>query len=94
MPLTVREVTATVQAPPVVAAGAGFTVEWTGPDHRRDYITIVTAGAPEGEYGEYARTTEGNPLSLRAPEAPGRYELRYNTGQSNRTLARQPVTVE
>jgi len=94
VPVTVREVTATVQAPPIIAAGTEFSVRWTGPDHHRDYITIVEADAGAGEYGNYTRTDRGNPLTLAAPESPGAYEIRYNTGQSGRTLARQPVTVE
>jgi hypothetical protein len=76
-----------------VVAGSDFTVSWQGPDNRGDYITIVTPDAPEGEYGNYTRTREGNPLSIRAPDQPGSYELRYLTGQTNATLASAPLTV-
>jgi Ca-activated chloride channel family protein len=86
-------VDATVQAPATVNAGAELEVEWTGPDNNGDYITIVEAGAAEGTYGNYTYTQRGSPLAVTAPDAPGEYEVRYLTGGSNTTLARQAVTV-
>jgi Ca-activated chloride channel family protein len=93
-PLTVSEATASLEAPSVAEAGGDIAVTWQGPDNRGDYVTIVEAGAAEGEYGDYARTREGNPLRLTMPEAPGEYEIRYVTGQSGVTLARRPIIVE
>jgi hypothetical protein len=49
-PLTVNDTSATLLAPDSVDAGAAFDVSWTGPDHKRDFITIVPAGTPEGQY--------------------------------------------
>jgi len=91
--ITVIPVSATLEAPAEVAAGAGFEVVWAGPNNRRDYITIVKAGAPEGEYGDYAYTRNGSPASISAPDALGSYEVRYVLGQSDRTLAARPISL-
>ncbi|MGM0517830.1 MAG: vWA domain-containing protein, partial [Pseudomonadota bacterium] len=92
-PLTVRATEAGLDAPDVVEAGADFSVQWQGPDNDGDYVTIVPVGTPEGEYGNYAYTSD-NPVDLRAPDAPGKHELRYQTGQSGRVLVRREITVE
>jgi hypothetical protein len=92
--LTVDDVAATLEAPGSVTAGAEFAVTWSGPDYARDFITIVPAATPEGQYAVYAYTSKGSPLTLRAPDAPGEYELRYLLGTGKyRTLGRRPLTV-
>jgi len=93
LPITVAEVTATLEAQPAANAGAEIRVTWTGPDNQRDLITIVSAGEEEGKYGNYTYTGKGSPLKLRLLETPGSYELRYVTAQSRRTLARLPITL-
>src|SRR5690606_26126887 len=80
-------------APAEVPAGSDFEVSWTGPDNRGDFITIVPAGAPEGTWDGYEYTSAGSPVTLRAPEQPGEYEVRYATGAEYSTLARTTVTV-
>lgn len=92
-PVTVMAVTARVVPPPGAAAGSSFEVAWEGPANESDFITIVPAGAPEGEYGRYDYTGRGSPVTLRAPDEPGAYEIRYLTGQTNETLARAPLVV-
>lgn len=92
-PLEVGAVTATVEPSEPVVAGEPFEVAWTGPDNTHDFVTIVPAGTPEGEYGSYAYTRRGNPLRLEAPEEAGDYEVRYLTGQERRRLASAPVEV-
>uniref|UniRef100_UPI0026083B7E hypothetical protein n=1 Tax=uncultured Halomonas sp. TaxID=173971 RepID=UPI0026083B7E len=77
---------------PILPSGR-FQVEWVGPDNPRDYITIVEAGAPEGSYADYVRTSRGSPVTLDAPAEPGEYEVRYVIQQSGRTLASLPVSV-
>ena len=91
--LTVGSVTATVSGPAQVAAGAKFSVAWTGPNNARDYITIVKAGAPERSFARYEYTAKGNPLTFTAPDEPGAYEIRYSTGAQYSTLARAPLTI-
>ena len=92
-PLTVEDVPATLEAPDQVDAGAEFDVKWTGPGNELDYVSWAEAGADEKAYNDYQYTKDGNPLTLRAPDAPGQYEVRYFMGGSNRLIARRPLTV-
>ncbi|MCX7553140.1 VWA domain-containing protein [Marinicella sp. S1101] len=61
-----------------VVIGAGFTVGWSGPAGKNDYIDVVNQG-DERVYGEltYAWTKDGEPAQLSAPGKPGTYDLRY-----------------
>jgi hypothetical protein len=94
-PITIVDVTATLEASAQVAAGETFTVKWTGPNNARDFVGLVKADAAEGTYaGPYEYTSKGSTLTLRAPDAGGAYELRYMLGATPyRTLGRLPVTV-
>ena len=92
-PLVIGGVTATVAGPAKVAAGARFQVKWTGPDHPRDFVTVVKAGTPDRQYGPYAYTSKGSPLELTAPDEAGKYEIRYLTAQTYATLGSSPVEV-
>lgn len=92
-PLTLVEVTATLEAPVEAPAGSEVEVHWTGPDNRGDYITIVEPGAPEGSYTKYTETRHGSPVKLQVPDALGAHEIRYVIGQSKRTLASAPITL-
>jgi Ca-activated chloride channel homolog len=85
-----------LRAPAEVEAGASFDIGWAGPDSTGDYITIVPAGTAEGDWGDYAYTREGNPVTLTAPLEPGSYELRYATESTDpdSTLARLAITVK
>jgi hypothetical protein len=91
--ITVGAVSASVQGPAEVVGRAPFAVRWQGPNNAHDYITVVPKGARAGEYGVYEYTARGNPLTVLAPPAPGEYELRYVTGQSNVTLAQSALRV-
>ncbi len=92
-PLVVTPVTAEVTAPDSVAAGSDFQVSWTGPDHPKDFVTIVQKGTPERQYKGYFYTKAGNPGKLRAPDEAGDYEIRYLTGQKYYTLASAAIVV-
>src|SRR5690606_30429278 len=80
-------------APSGGALGAKMSVSWNGPANPRDYITFVKAGAAEGTYGRYEYVSKGNPIAMTAPDAPGEYEARYLSAQSNKTLARARFVV-
>lgn len=84
---------ATVQPPAEVAAGAQFKVTWTGPDNAGDYLTIVPAGTPDGNFENYTYTRQGSPLELTAPIDAGSAEVRYVTARSRTVLARAAVKV-
>lgn len=92
-PISVGAVNASVTLPAQVEAGGKFKVTWTGPNHLRDYLTVVAEGAPDKAWTTYVYTSEGNPLEMTAPDAPGKYEVRYVTGQSNATLSRASFNV-
>ncbi len=92
-PLTVAEVESTLDAPSEIGAGAPIEVTWTGPDNPNDYISIAEQGTDDDAYADYTRTRNGSPLTVRAPDTPGRYEIRYVMAQSDRVIARSPVNV-
>ena len=91
--VVVSGVTASVTALPSVAAGDELEVAWAGPGGQGDYVSIDSVGSPEGDYGNYAYAASGNPVTLRVPEAPGRYEVRYHMGNSYAVLASAPLEV-
>lgn len=82
-----------LNAPTEVGAGTEFVVSWTGPNNNSDYITIVAAGAAEGEYLAYFYSSTGPEGSLIAPNQPGQYEIRYVDGDSETTTFSVPVLV-
>lgn len=86
----------TLDAPSNAAAGSSIAIRWTGPGLDGHYITIVPAGAPEGDWDEYAYTSEGNPVTLTAPAEPGEYEIRYAAEGTDTdvTLARRSITIQ
>jgi hypothetical protein len=92
-PIKLTAPTASVKAPPQVAAGSKVTIEWTGPANPRDYVGIGEA-APNGrKYLGYEYTRNGNPITLTAPEQAGNYEVRYFLGAGDKIIARQALTV-
>jgi Ca-activated chloride channel family protein len=68
-------------------------IDWSGPDNPDDYVSIAERGTPDGDNVNYTYTRNGNPLTLRTPERPGQYELRYVMAQNDRVVARKPTTV-
>ncbi len=90
-PIELTAVSASLRVVGPTLAGGELDVQWAGPNLKDDFITLVPAGAPEGEYGDYAYARRGSPARLRAPDRPGDYELRYVVGQSRRTLASLPL---
>jgi hypothetical protein len=92
-PLKIVAAEITLLAPAEVAPGAAVSVTWTGPNHRGDYITLVTKDTPDGRYASYADTVKGSPLTLTAPAQPGAAELRYMSGQGAKVLSRRSINV-
>ena len=92
-PVTLTPIEVSLNAPAEVAAGETFEVSWSGPDGGGFYLTIVPAGAAEGEYEGWTYVREGNPLQLRAPREPGSYEVRFQT-TADGVFGSAPVTVE
>lgn len=92
-PLTVGGVSATVSAPVSVPAGGEIEVTWQGPGAPGDYLSIDSVGSPETDYGNYAYTAAGNPVTIRVPETPGAYQVRYHMARSLSVLGSAPLTV-
>ncbi len=90
--VTVEDVTAALEAPASVVAGERFMVDWDGPGHHRDYITITEPDANDRRYMSYRYTRQGDPANLDAPAEPGVYELRYVLA-GERVVARRSITV-
>lgn len=68
----------TVKEPNAVCPNDEFEVEWTGPDGPGDLIMISNLDDPPGvETWDFAETSEGNPVTLTAPNQPGHYKKRY-----------------
>ncbi|MGB7931297.1 MAG: VWA domain-containing protein [Gammaproteobacteria bacterium] len=74
-------------------AASKVSVNWTGPNRRGDYVTVVKAGATVTEYLDYKETGSGNPVQITLPADPGDYEMRYVLGQPQRVLASVPLRV-
>ena len=90
-----RVASASVSANPTVAAGTVVEVTWTGPKNSEDYIEIVASGAKaDATPVSAARTAQGSPLSLFAPETAGDYEIRYKMRGSGKVLASTALKVE
>ncbi|MDA7426879.1 VWA domain-containing protein [Primorskyibacter aestuariivivens] len=93
-PITLTEVTATLDARETGRAGGTLAVHWDGPDFKGDYIGLSRAGSSDSEYESYRYTSEDSPLVVELPEVPGDYELRYYIGQDRKVIARLAVSVE
>ncbi len=91
-PLAVVDTTAGFEQLDPVDAGADVTIHWTGPAQDRDFISIDPSGAPDREYGPYAYTKK-NPVTIRVPDEPGEYLVRYHLGQTYRVIGQTPLTV-
>lgn len=84
---------AELDAPISVAAGASFEVHWTGPNNPQDYIALGDVAEGGRAYITYTYTKEGSPLTLKAPEEPGNYLLKYFIGKSSHVLTTQAIKV-
>ncbi len=91
--IEISAATATLNAPDTVDAGSPIAIEWQGPNSQGDYLTIVPKGHPEKKYGDYVYVNKGSPATLRAPDKPGIYEIRYNVGRDNHTVERIEIEV-
>lgn len=94
IPIQLGAITASIEAPAEALAGSALQVGWQGPQNQGDYITIVSVGTKDGEYGNYTYVNKGNPLTLQTPDEPGAYEIRYNGGQGNNTYARHTIRLK
>lgn len=92
-PITITEAVISLKAPPKAVAGSPVAIEWTGPDNKGDYITIVPKSTPDGQYEKYAYTKAGSPATVSATRSPGAAEIRYMNESGNIVLARSGITI-
>ncbi len=92
-PVSLNVPEAQLKVPKQVRIGAAFPVQWAGPDQSGDYLSIARPGDLIGRYYKHARTTDGNPATLRAPDYPGIYQVRYVHGPTHRITGRAQLPV-
>ena len=92
-PITLTEVTATLDAPDEIVAGEKVTITWTGPDNQSDYVQIYDSEGKTPEGTGYGYVRRGNPITIRGPKDPGIYDIVYLTGQKRTVLARRALKV-
>ncbi|MCR8723564.1 VWA domain-containing protein [Frigidibacter sp. ROC022] len=93
-PLTVTDISATLEAPDSAGAGSRVKVTWTGPGNQNDYISVSKTDSEPWQYEAYTFTRHGNPAVVTMPLDPGTYELRYvANGSPDRVIGTRPITV-
>ncbi|MFQ5439585.1 MAG: VWA domain-containing protein, partial [Paracoccaceae bacterium] len=92
-PISVTEVTASLDAPDTALAGSDVKVAWTGPDYALDYISVAEPGSDGFKAVNFTYSRDGTPLRVTMPTKPGTYELRYVLHQGNEILASRQITV-
>ncbi|MEM9621629.1 MAG: VWA domain-containing protein [Pseudomonadota bacterium] len=92
-PVHVKPAEILLDAPASVRGGSAFEVQWQGPNGNRDYLTVVPASAPAGQYTSYDYTNRGSPVRLHAPVTPGAFEVRYQSDREPGVFARLKIDV-
>ncbi len=82
-----------ISGPGMVRAGTDVDITWSSSINRHDYVTIVPAGADAGTRHAHLRAGDGTSGRLKAPDAPGLYEIRYVLNEGDKTLATAQVEV-
>ena len=83
---TVEDNGVQLELPVEVSAGAPVEVVWSGPDNEDDYISVAESGTDDDAYVHYTRTRNGSPLTVRVPDTPGDYEVRYVAAEGDEVL--------
>jgi len=85
---------ATLTAPDRAVVGSSITLSWSGPSAAGEFISIDPAGAPDAQYGAYVYANIAQPGTLRVPDVPGGYVLRYHLGRTGyAVIASRPIEV-
>ncbi len=84
-----------ISAPEQAVVGGEVEIRWQGePGHEGDFISIDPDDAPEREYGKYIYAKDKQSGTLRVPETPGRYRVRYHAGDTGYAVRGQaPIEV-
>ncbi|MEE4270430.1 MAG: hypothetical protein V2I67_02065 [Thermoanaerobaculales bacterium] len=92
-PIQVEAVAVELDAAPTVVAGRRFEVRWSGSAEPGDIIAVCRPDQPWIRMSDWADTIVGSPVTLAAPDRPGRYELRYLRKEGLQILARKSLEV-
>jgi len=92
-PVSLTDVTATLDAPEQIVSYDKVTISWTGPGNDTDFVAIYDSNNEIAKLTGYGYIKRGNPIQIRGPKAPGTYEIRYVTGQQKNILARKTLEV-
>ena len=94
VPISLKPVEASLQAPASAPAGSTIDVVWTGPNYSEDYLGIGRAGADgSNQWENWTYTRDGAPAKLLVPATPGEYVIRYFVRQDRSAIAETPITV-
>ena len=94
VPISLKPVEATLQAPASAPAGSTIDVAWTGPNYSEDYLGIGRADADgANQWENWVYTRDGAPAKLLVPATPGDYLIRYFVRQDRNAIAETPITV-
>ena len=100
-PIEATAVEVSFDAPASAAAGETISIGWVGPGARYDDVQVVDPAANGGRGKVLVnRRLSSDPgfaqrrASLKLPDTPGRYELRYYNGDNSAELHSQPITVQ
>jgi len=93
--LEVVPVSARIEAPAEVVAGAAIDITWEGPNRRKDRIELVPAGAPPDVEPIGQESTKGkDSIRLTTPQSAGEYSLRYRLGETGEIVTSVDLNVE
>ena len=90
--ITVTEALVQLTAPDTAPIGSTIDVGWTGPAAPNDNIELGRVGEPG--YIDFVYVTEGNPVQIIMPAAPGTYELRYRFRDAETLVSRLIAATE
>ena len=99
-PITVTDVSATLDAPDTAVGGSTISVTFTpvaGDEWKDDYISVIEIGAAKYNRDSWVNFTRGKPengkINIRVPAIEGDYELAYYLNPGDTILARQPIKI-
>lgn len=95
-PITVLDFESSLSAPDSAIIGSNIEVTWQAPGNTYDVVALYEQGAADNAkaVASSSITSKANPIAVRMPEQPGKFELRYVTTQEKRILARRLITIE
>ncbi|WAC18389.1 VWA domain-containing protein [Luteolibacter sp. SL250] len=92
-PIQIVKGAVTLKAPAEAVAGSPVSIEWTGPNNKGDFITIVPTSVKDGHYQKWSYTSDGSPTTIAATHTPGPAEIRYMNEDGNKVLFRSPIMI-